>query len=118
MDQPATPTRPDITLTPQAIVAARRHQDTHALSRGKSLRIWIADKNCDGLIFGVAFDYAIDGDLSYRFESLDVLVDTGTARYLNGAVVDFVDDERGKGFVVSVPSPEQYQGKFFLKQGA
>lgn len=113
--EPPEVRRPELRLTDAALLQARIHQDTHPSTRNKALRVWIADKNCDGLIFGVAFDYPIDGDVQYRFGGLLVLVDRDTARYIQGAEVDFVDDARGRGFVVQVPAPEQYRGKFFLK---
>lgn len=104
-----------ITLTERAVVRARMLQDRQAGLRGKALRVWVANKDCDGLIFGVAFDHPIVGDQRFEFGSLPVLVDQDTARYISGATVDYIDDERGQGFVVELPSPERFQGKFYLK---
>jgi Fe-S cluster assembly iron-binding protein IscA len=40
-----------------------------------------------------------------------VLVDAQSAQHLGGASVDFVEDDRGAGFVVDNPnSPEQAMG--------
>lgn len=104
-----------IQFTDRAVLQARMYQDTHAQARGKMLRVWIADKNCDGFQYGVAFDDAQEGDHELHFGSLTVLVDPGTAQYIGGAEVDYVEDERGKGFLVQHPEADKFRGKFFLK---
>lgn len=107
-----------LTVTPQAIVAARIHQDRHAEARGKALRIWIADKNCDGFLYGVAFDTQQPGDRVVALGTLNVVVDADCAPYLSGITVDWVEDERGRGFLVTHPEQSRYRGKFFLKDRA
>ena len=106
---------PRILLSPSAIVAARIHQDMQRDARGKALRIWIADKNCDGFLYGVAFDAVRAGDHVLELESLRVTVDADCAPYLDGIQVDWVEDERGRGFLVTHPEQARYRGKFFLK---
>lgn len=112
---PAPGPCPRIQLSPGAIVAARIHQDSQRDARGKALRIWIADKNCDGFLYGVAFDVIRPGDRVLELESLQVTVDADCAPYLDGIQVDWVDDERGRGFLVTHPEQARYRGKFFLK---
>jgi iron-sulfur cluster assembly accessory protein len=104
-----------ITFTERAIAQARIYQATHPETAGQLLRVWIADKNCDGFQYGVAFDTPIEGDQVLDVGGLEVLIDPGTALHIGGSDVDYVDDERGRGFLVQNPRASDFRGKFFLK---
>ena len=45
-----------------------------------------------------------DGDTVVESGGVKVLVDPMSAPYLTGATVDFVEDQRGAGFVVENPN--------------
>jgi iron-sulfur cluster assembly accessory protein len=104
-----------VTFTETALNAARRFQLEKPQRLQQGLRVWIADKNCDGFLYGVAFDDRLPDDVVLSFEGLTVLIDPGTARYIGESTVDFVDDERGRGFVVLNPKASDFRGKFFLR---
>ena len=105
-------------LTEAAVKAALEHQERNPKTAGQGLRIWVGDKNCDGLIYGVGFDDPLPDDLRASFGALTVIVDPGTASLSEGSIVDYVRDERGSGFVVDNPRADRYKGKFFRKKAA
>jgi iron-sulfur cluster assembly protein len=78
-------------------------------SEGKaeaSLRVWVAGGGCSGLQYGMALD---DGspepdDLTFESEGVKLLVDSLSIQYMNGAVVDYIDDEMGGGFKIENPN--------------
>jgi iron-sulfur cluster assembly accessory protein len=71
---------------------------------GKNLRIFIQGIGCSGFAYGFTFDEHRDGDTLVEDGDLKVLVDPNSAPNLTGATVDFVDDQRGTGFLVDNPN--------------
>jgi iron-sulfur cluster assembly accessory protein len=43
-------------------------------------------------------------DFTFESEGLKVLVDDQSIQYMAGATINFIDDERGKGFMVENPN--------------
>ncbi len=79
------------------------------------LRVYISDKNCDGFLYGVAFDDPLPGDHEIPLQGgVTAVVDQQGAPYLWGSVVDFVKTGEEEGFVVQNPNQSLYRGKFFL----
>jgi len=82
---------------------------------GRCLRVWIADKNCDGFLYGVGFDDELPGDERIPLgDALAAVVDAQAAPYLRGSLVDWADTDEGSGFVVVNPRHSEFRGKFFL----
>lgn len=102
-------------LSSRAISQAKTFQRENAQWRGKGLRLWIAGKNCEGMLYGVTFDTPGHDDHVIIQSGVPLLIDPDTARYVDGSEIDFVDDERGRGFLVNNPNASQYKGKFYLK---
>ena len=73
-------------------------------AEGKDLRVFIQGVGCSGFNYGFTFDELRDGDTVVSSGDLKVLVDQHSAPHLEGANVDFVDDERGNGFTVDNPN--------------
>ncbi len=73
-------------------------------AEGKELRIFIQGVGCSGFAYGFTFDEQRDGDTLVEEGGLKVLVDQNSAPHMNGSSVDFVEDERGAGFVVNNPN--------------
>ncbi len=73
-------------------------------AEGKDLRVFIQGVGCSGFNYGFTFDEHRDGDKVVTSGDLKVLVDPHSAPHLEGAKVDFVDDERGNGFTVDNPN--------------
>jgi iron-sulfur cluster assembly accessory protein len=86
--------------------AAREIKDMLAKeenSAGKGLRVFIEKGGCSGLQYGMVFDEPREGDFSWQFHGVPVLVDNISAEYVRGAVVDFSDALTGGGFKISNP---------------
>jgi iron-sulfur cluster assembly protein len=70
---------------------------------GKALRIFVESGGCSGLQYGMVFDEKRDGDLTHDFHGVPVLVDSVSAGYLRGTVVDYSEAMTGGGFKISNP---------------
>ena len=73
-------------------------------AEGKELRIFIQGVGCSGFAYGFTFDEERDGDTVVEDGDLKVLVDANSAPHLTGSTVDFVEDDRGSGFIVDNPN--------------
>jgi iron-sulfur cluster assembly accessory protein len=93
-----------ITLSETAITKVKEFAAQMPEAEGKELRIFIQGASCSGFAYGFTFDDHRDGDTIVEAGDLKVLVDPQSAPYLQGASVDFVDDERGSGFTVDNPN--------------
>lgn len=78
-----------------------------------SLRIYISNQNCNGSFdYGLAIDENTEEtDIKYKFEDLNIVIDKISAKYLQGAVVDFVEDGNlGGGFKFNNPNEKVGSG--------
>jgi iron-sulfur cluster assembly accessory protein len=96
-----------IAFSPHAADKVREVAATLPEAAGKTLRLFIQGVGCSGFSYGFAFDDQRDDDTVVESEGVKVLVDPASAPHLEGAAVDFVDDHRGTGFVVSNPNSPQ-----------
>ncbi len=108
---------PLITLTPRAIEAACSLRAGNAEWTEFDLRVYLSGKGCDGFEYGVSFDARQDLDLAEAFDSIVTIIDPETAKYVGGSTIDWVDDERGRGFLVENPNHKKFRGKFFKRKG-
>jgi len=94
-----------VLLTPAAAEIVRGLRIQQNLDETYALRVYITGQNCSGFQYGMALDNKPrDTDASYESEGLTVLVDDTSVQYMSGATVDYIDDERGKGFLVDNPN--------------
>ena len=93
-----------LTMTDKAADKVRFYAGEMPEAKGKELRIFVQGGGCSGFQYGFTFDDVQEGDTVVESAGLKVLVDPTSAPYLEGATVDFVDDERGAGFVVDNPN--------------
>ncbi len=105
-----------ILVDPAAKKAALEIQEATPAYSNLYLRIYLAGKGCDGFNYGVSFDEKIEGDIEIDLEGLKLVVDEKTLPFVKGSSLEWVDDERGKGFVVSNPNHRKFRGKFFKKK--
>lgn len=87
-----------------------------------SLRVYIAGKGCDGFDYGVTFDAPCEDDKRFtqRDEEghvYDIVIDPETFKFVRHSTLTWVDDERGKGFLVENPHHKKFRGKFFKRNG-
>lgn len=103
-------------LTPAAIEATYAFRGNHEEYRDKDLRLYLAGKGCDGFEYGVTFDEREPDDVIVPINNkINLLCDSRTLEFVRGSTVDWVDDERGKGFLVENPNHRKFRGKFYKK---
>ncbi len=94
-----------VQLTPAAAEVVRQLRKERDLDESYALRLYIAGRTCSGLQYGMALDnHPSPTDLIFECEGVKLLVDDQSIEYLRGALVDFIDDARGKGFLVENPN--------------
>ena len=83
---------------------------TKGENAGKTLRVYVEQGGCSGMQYGLTFDEKRDGDLIANQDGVSVLVDPFSAKYVQGAVVDFSDALTAGGFKISNPNAKQSCG--------
>lgn len=103
------PIESPITLTASAVeqVKLLQGQSDHA---GKFLRVYVEPGGCSGMQYGMTFDEQREGDLISESDTVKVLVDAFSAKYLGGTQVDFSEELTGGGFKISNPKAKQSCG--------
>jgi iron-sulfur cluster assembly accessory protein len=93
-----------VTLTPTATekllgLMKEKQLDNHAL------RVFVAGGGCSGLQYGMTFDDETHpGDAEFEVNGLKVRVDPMSARYIQGANIDYQDSLMGGGFKIDNPN--------------
>lgn len=73
---------------------------------GTRLRIFVQGGGCSGFSYGFTFDDAVNEDdfeITIKDSPYTLLVDSMSAQYLEGAVVDYTDDLMGSSFSIKNP---------------
>ena len=110
--------RVDISPDELALTAARKLINQRLSSEVTTLRLYIEGKGCDGFYYGVCFDAENAEDLSLEFDGeprVRFIVDPKTLEFLAGSQVTWVDDDRGRGFLIENPKQKSFRGKFFTR---
>ena len=102
-------TEPVVGLTPGAAgeVKALLAKPENA---GKMFRVYVEQGGCSGMQYSMVFDEQRPDDSTTIAHGISVLVDSFSAQYLRGAVVDFSEDLVGGGFKITNPSARQSCG--------
>lgn len=103
----------EIQFSEKAIERVLRFKREQSEFADSPLRVYIEGKGCDGFTYGVAFDDKLEDDLICDRHGFDVIVDKNSLSFLNQATIEWVDDERGTGFLVENPNHKKFRGKFF-----
>jgi iron-sulfur cluster assembly protein/iron-sulfur cluster insertion protein len=98
-----------VALTPSAAVEVRSLL-SQPENNGKNLRVYVEQGGCSGMQYSMVFDEKRPDDVSVDVHGVSVLVDPFSAKFLNGAVVDFSDALTGGGFKISNPNARQSCG--------
>jgi len=78
---------------------------------GSSLRVGVKPSGCSGLEYVMDFATAAGpNDREYQVDGLKVLVDSGSAIYLEGIRLDWGDGLLGSGFKFSNPNADKTCG--------
>lgn len=68
------------------------------------LRMFVQGGGCSGFQYGFTFDEEVnEDDFEFDFDGVKLLVDSMSGQYLNGAEVDYVEDDMGSQFSIKNP---------------
>ncbi len=94
-----------VLLSPSAAEVVRAMFKDRDLDDSYALRIYISGRTCSGFQYGMALDNKPqETDSVFSSEGVKILVDENSIQYMAGCVVDYIDDDRGKGFLVENPN--------------
>ena len=94
-----------IRLSPTAVQAVRDLLAQRNLDEEYALRVYVAGRTCSGLQYGMSLDNKPgETDTTFETEGIKVLVDNLSIQYMRGATINFMNNERGKGFIVENPN--------------
>jgi iron-sulfur cluster assembly accessory protein len=68
------------------------------------LRVGVRGGGCSGFQYQLAFDEQKDGDAVFEDRGVTILVDGQSLPYVDGSVIDFLDQLTGAGFKVENPN--------------
>jgi iron-sulfur cluster assembly protein len=95
---------PAITLSETAAAQIRDLMESNGKT-DSALRVFVQGGGCSGLNYGMALDDDIEeGDVTYFYFGVKVVVDAMSYNYIKGASIDFVEDEMGGGFKIDNPN--------------
>ena len=80
---------------------------------GAGLRVFVQGGGCSGFQYGLMIDEGEgdpESDQTFDVNGVRLLVDPISLRYLNGAEVDFVDNNMGGGFTIKTPNAKSTCG--------
>jgi iron-sulfur cluster assembly accessory protein len=92
-----------IDLTHEAVEKVRDVVLKNPKAQGKRFRVYVEGGGCSGMQYGFTFDEQKAGDNVIACEDVEVLLNDDATPFLKGAVVDYVEDLRGSGFIVKNP---------------
>ena len=94
-----------VSLSPQAADVVRDLLRQRNLDESYGLRVFVSGRGCSGFEYGMGLENKpTENDSTFDCEGLKVIVDSGSMEYMNGATINYIDDERGKGFLVDNPN--------------
>ena len=94
-----------VSLSPAAAETIRDLLQQRNLDDSYALRVYVSGRSCSGFEYGMGLDNKPnETDTTFESEGLKVLIDEVSIQYMAGATIDFIDDERGKGFLVDNPN--------------
>jgi iron-sulfur cluster assembly accessory protein len=105
----------EFTLTDVALAKAQHLQNQIEGNKDLPLRLYIEGKGCDGFYYGVSFDEKEKGDIEFDFKGLRCIIDERAHIFCKGSQIEWIDDERGQGFLVENPREKSFRGKFYKK---
>ena len=116
------PTDSLLSITPTAAEMARELLAEEADGDTMVLRVAIQGGGCSGFQYDLGFDtQAVEGDHELVLEGVNVVVDTFSAPYLQGATVDFLTGLQESGFKIDNPNAASSCGcghSFQVEEGA
>lgn len=93
-----------ISISPKAAEKAKAMMIQEANEK-VGLRIFVAGGGCSGYKYGLALDEKThDDDNVIEENGIKIIVDSASAMFLEGSVIDYAESIMGSGFVVNNPN--------------
>ena len=93
-----------VSLSPAAAEVVRDLLHQKNLDESYGLRVFISGQGCSGFQYGMGLENKPgETDSTFESEGLKVIVDEISMQNMIGATIQYIDDERGKGFLVENP---------------
>jgi iron-sulfur cluster insertion protein len=71
------------------------------------LRIFVQGGGCSGMQYGFTFDHAVaEDDFTLSFDGVELLIDSMSNQYLEGAKIDYKEDIMGSSFSIDNPNAQ------------
>ena len=93
----------DLDMTEEAIDRVKRFIKSNAKAAGKTFRVSVEGGGCSGMQYKFTFDEATETDHVIDCGDIQLLVSPESLIYIKGAVVDYIEDHTGTGFIVKNP---------------
>jgi iron-sulfur cluster assembly protein len=94
-----------ITITKAAASQIQEMKEAEEQEGDLFLRVGVKGGGCSGLTYGMGFDTDIkDEDTTFEQNGINVVVDTESAKILEGVVIDFKQSMMGGGFTIENPN--------------
>ena len=71
------------------------------------LRVFVQGGGCSGMSYGFTFDEVQnEDDFDFAYEDVNVLIDSMSMQYLQGASIEYKEDLMGASFVINNPQAQ------------
>ncbi len=79
---------------------------------GACLRVWVAGLGCSGYRYGMGIDEKEpeEGDQIFESNGIRILVDPQSLSYMDGSLVNWVEEPENSGFAIDNPNPAPGKG--------
>ena len=99
-----------IFLTPKAVEAVKKAIETDGQGM-TALRVSVVGGGCSGYQYNLDFDNEERmGDVVLAYDGVSVYIDSVSAGYLKGTVIDYVSGLQGQGFKFNNPNAKRTCG--------
>jgi iron-sulfur cluster assembly accessory protein len=94
-----------INLTPKAVEMIKTTREQEGMDAECGLRVAVRGGGCSGFEYALDFDQeSRETDFVIEYDDLKVLIDSVSARYLQGTTIDYVLSGMGSGFKFNNPN--------------
>jgi iron-sulfur cluster assembly accessory protein len=94
-----------VVLTPAAAEVVHDLLRQRSLDESYALRVYVSGQSCSGFQYGMGLENQPgETDTVFESEGMKILIDEVSIQYMAGATIDYIDDERGRGFLVDNPN--------------
>ena len=92
-----------VIITDSAMAELKKGYSNNNLTPNHALRIGVNGSDENELQYLVGFDLPLPEDVEYSQNNFKIIIHQQHQLYVAGLVLDYVDEEKGKGFVFMIP---------------